>query len=72
MSVQPKSEWDVCGATALVQARGGSVLRLDERPLVFNQARTRIPCGFVAGPAAAAADLLRRIQDRSKKIGAGR
>ncbi|HVQ35299.1 MAG TPA: inositol monophosphatase family protein [Candidatus Bathyarchaeia archaeon] len=49
-SVRPKREWDVCGGVGLVRAAGGEVVRLDEVPLAFNRADTRIPGGHVAGP----------------------
>lgn len=48
-SVRPKREWDVCGGVGLVRAAGGQVVRLDDVPLEFNRADTRIPCGQVAG-----------------------
>lgn len=64
VSVQPKSEWDVCGGAALLQARGGVFLRLDGEPLRFNQASTRIASGFVAGPFNGATELHARFRSR--------
>lgn len=49
-SVQPKSEWDICGGVGLLQAVGKNYERLDQQKLTFNQKSTRIPSGAVAGP----------------------
>lgn len=48
-SVQPKSEWDICGGVALLAATGKVSCRLDGEPLRFNQPTPRIPCGMAAG-----------------------
>lgn len=57
-SIQPKSEWDICGGIALLAATGKTFRRFDERPCRFNQISTRILCGSVAGPAALASEFL--------------
>ncbi|MBI4179210.1 3'(2'),5'-bisphosphate nucleotidase CysQ [bacterium] len=49
-SVEPKSEWDICGGVALLTAVGKTYRRLDGRPLRFGQPDLRIPCGAAAGP----------------------
>lgn len=67
-SVQGKSEWDVCGGAALLAARGMVFLRLDDRPLRFNQADTRIPGGFAAGPPALAYALAERLRARRAEL----
>ena len=64
-SVRPKSEWDVCGGIALVLAAGGAFVRLDGRPVVFNQPDPSIPSGGVAGPPA----LARALADRLRAAG---
>lgn len=51
-SVQPKSEWDICGGVVLLHATGKTYRRLDGEPVVFNQPATRIQSGAVAGSAA--------------------
>lgn len=48
-SVQHKSEWDVCGGAALLEAAGKVYQRLDGEPLRFNQSDTRIRSGALAG-----------------------
>jgi myo-inositol-1(or 4)-monophosphatase len=50
-SVVPKSEWDVCGGLALLEAAGLAYVRFDGRVQRFNQPDTKIACGAVAGPA---------------------
>ena len=63
-SVTPKSEWDVCGGVGLVLGAGGVYLRLDRKPLRFNLARPRVPCGAVAGPPALAQALREKLNAR--------
>jgi myo-inositol-1(or 4)-monophosphatase len=48
-SVQPKSEWDICGGVALLRAAGKVYKRIDGRSVCFNQADTRIRNGAMAG-----------------------
>jgi myo-inositol-1(or 4)-monophosphatase len=50
-SVQPKSEWDVCGGLALLRSSGREYKRFDGQEWRFNQPSTRILSGTVAGPA---------------------
>ena len=63
-SLRPKSEWDVCAGVALVEAAGGVYVRLDDRPVRFNQPVPIIPSGAVAGPAALAEELADRLRRR--------
>ncbi len=49
LSVQPKSEWDVCGGVALLQSAGMVYHRLDSDPVRFNRRNPRILSGAVAG-----------------------
>jgi myo-inositol-1(or 4)-monophosphatase len=65
-SVRPKSEWDVCAGAALVAAGGGVYLRLDGRPVLFNQPVPEIPSGAVAGPEALARALRDRLRARGR------
>ena len=48
-SVQPKSEWDICGGIALLVATGKRYSRLGGNPVKFNQLRPLIASGAVAG-----------------------
>lgn len=57
-SVQPKSEWDICGGVVLLRATGKTYRRLDGAPVVFNQLATRIRSGAVAGSAALVDDFI--------------
>ena len=50
-SVQPKSEWDICGGVGLLQAAGKVYRRCDGLPVRFNQPQVRIKSPAVAGPA---------------------
>jgi len=42
----PRSEWDVAGGVALVQAAGGSVQMLDGSPVLFNKEVPRVETFF--------------------------
>jgi myo-inositol-1(or 4)-monophosphatase len=59
-SVLPKSEWDVCGGSGLIEAAGRAYVRLDGSPNLWNRPDPVIRCGAVAGPAPLA-EALRRI-----------
>lgn len=48
-SVHPKSEWDIAGGVALLQAAGKKYVRFDNQPLVFNQDNPIVDSGSVAG-----------------------
>jgi myo-inositol-1(or 4)-monophosphatase len=64
-SVQPKSEWDVCGGVALIQAVGKVYRRIDGCPVYFNQPDPRIASGAAAGP-------LELVQEVVERIGSAR
>jgi myo-inositol-1(or 4)-monophosphatase len=76
LSRGPKSEWDVCAGTLLVEEAGGVVTDLENEPLRFNRPdpRTR---GVVAGAPGAHARALRDaaalgvVRERSEERGAG-
>ena len=59
-SVQPKSEWDICGGVALLVATGKRYSRLDGNPVKFNQLRPRIASGAVAGNGRLVLEFLRK------------
>jgi myo-inositol-1(or 4)-monophosphatase len=67
-SVQPKSIWDICGGIALLEARGMTLGRLDGLPNHFNRAQTRVPEGFVAGPAVLVDAMLRALRARMPAV----
>jgi myo-inositol-1(or 4)-monophosphatase len=46
----PKHEWDVAAGTALVQAAGGVVRKLDGSSLAFNRRKPWLPGLIAAGP----------------------
>ena len=60
-SVQPKSEWDVCGGIALIQAVGMVYRRTDGDPVRFNQPDPRVASGAAAGPLQLVEGLIGRI-----------
>jgi myo-inositol-1(or 4)-monophosphatase len=55
-SVEPKSEWDLCGGVALVRAAGLDYQRFDREPMTFGGTNTRISSGAVAGSRALVTD----------------
>ena len=50
LSVAPKNEWDVCAGDLLVREAGGAYLDFERCPRRYNQAKTLIEVGMVAGP----------------------
>jgi myo-inositol-1(or 4)-monophosphatase len=58
-SVEPKSEWDLCGGVALVRAAGLEYQRFDREPMTFGGTNTRISSGAVAGQSALVAEFFR-------------
>jgi len=48
-SVEPKSEWDICGGVALIRAMGLEYRRFDGMPISFGGEDSRIRSGAVAG-----------------------
>lgn len=60
-SVQPKSEWDICGGVSLLVAGGKVYRRFDGQPLRFNQSDSRIRCGAVAGTVLLTTEFIRRL-----------
>jgi myo-inositol-1(or 4)-monophosphatase len=63
-SVQPKSEWDVCGGVALLEAAGKAYRRLDGAPNRFNRPDTRIRCGAAGGDPALVARMIEVLDSR--------
>ncbi|MCA0305106.1 MAG: hypothetical protein LCH95_22085 [Proteobacteria bacterium] len=71
-SVEPKSEWDLCGGVALVTAAGLAYETFDRVPMKFTGTNRRIETGAVAGPAPMVRDFMARfsgpIADDQDKI----
>lgn len=59
-STGPRSVWDVAGGAAILEAVGGTLLRINGRPLVLSPQQIEVPA-FVAGAPADALTLLRRL-----------
>lgn len=59
-STGPRSVWDVAGGAAILEAVGGTLLRVNGRPLVLSPQQIEVP-PFVAGAPADALTLLRRL-----------
>ncbi len=49
-TLEPKSEWDIAGGVALVEAAGGFARKIDGSPIRFNQKFTRLPGLLACGP----------------------
>ena len=61
-SVEPKSEWDICGGVGLIWGAGLQYRRFDDVPIRFGGENSRIRSGAVAGPAALVDDFMRRFE----------
>jgi 3'-phosphoadenosine 5'-phosphosulfate (PAPS) 3'-phosphatase len=59
-STGPRSVWDVAGGAAILEGVGGTLLRINGRPLVLSPQEIEVPA-FVAGAPADALTLLRRL-----------
>lgn len=57
-SVEPKSEWDLCGGAALLSAAGLTYVTFDGLPMTFTGTNRRIESGAVAGSASLVQDFL--------------
>lgn len=53
VSLRPKNEWDICAGHCLINEAGGKLLDLKGREVTYNNKRTRISPGLVAGNPAA-------------------
>jgi len=51
ISLAPKNEWDIAAGVLLVEAAGGQVATLDDKPFVFNQEHTLVNGVVAASPA---------------------
>jgi myo-inositol-1(or 4)-monophosphatase len=61
-SLEPKSEWDICGGVGLIGAAGLEYRRFDGQPMRFGGANSRIRSGAVAGPGRLVDDFMRRFE----------
>jgi len=50
ISLTPKNEWDIAAGVLLVEAAGGQVATLDDKPFVFNQEHTLVNGVVAANP----------------------
>ncbi len=61
-SYTPKSEWDICGAAAIIEEGGGRISLPSGEPIRFNQATTQVP-GVAATNGALHDRLIRLIRE---------
>ena len=48
-SLRPKNEWDICAGTCIIREAGGKVINLNGNNISFNQEKTLIEPGLIAG-----------------------
>ena len=48
-TLRPKNEWDICAGTCLINESGGKVIDLNGEELTFNNKKTLIEPGLIAG-----------------------
>jgi myo-inositol-1(or 4)-monophosphatase len=48
-TLRPKNEWDICAGTCLINEAGGEVINLNGQKITFNNRKTLIEPGLIAG-----------------------
>ena len=48
-TLRPKNEWDICAGTCLINEAGGKVINLNGEIITFNNRKTLIEPGLIAG-----------------------
>ena len=48
-TLRPKNEWDICAGTCLINEAGGKVVNLNGKEITFNNQKTLIEPGLIAG-----------------------
>jgi myo-inositol-1(or 4)-monophosphatase len=48
-SLRPKNEWDICAGNCLINEAGGKLIDLKGNDVIFNQEKTLIEPGLIAG-----------------------
>ena len=48
-TLRPKNEWDICAGTCLINEAGGKVTNLNGEKITFNNRKTLIEPGLIAG-----------------------
>ena len=48
-SLRPKNEWDICAGACLIREAGGKLINLNGKNISFNQEKTLIEPGLIAG-----------------------
>ena len=48
-TLRPKNEWDICAGTCLINEAGGTVINLNGKQITFNNQKTLIEPGLIAG-----------------------
>jgi len=48
-SLRPKNEWDICAGNCLINEAGGKLIDLNGNPVTYNNSKTLITPGLIAG-----------------------
>ena len=48
-SLRPKNEWDICAGHCIISEAGGKLINLNGNNIIFNQEKTLIEPGLIAG-----------------------
>ena len=48
-SLKPKNEWDICAGHCLINEAGGTLLTIEGKKILYNNRKTLITPGLVAG-----------------------
>ena len=66
-SLQPKNEWDICAGHCIVSEAGGMLIDLNGNPVKYNQEKTLITPGLVAGHPAAVEKTMKTLTVEQNK-----
>ena len=66
-SLRPKNEWDICAGHCIVSEAGGMLIDLNGNPVKYNQEKTLITPGLVAGHPAAVEKTMKTLTVEQNK-----